>query len=103
MNNSTCAVDLIENLIVAVETTREGRGLPMNIEMTLLKDLTVAIDAVRESTDAAADAFKVAYAAPVADKVTAKIDRMEADTRAAHAKHELNAALSAARAHINTN
>ena len=75
----------------------------MTNELTLLKDLTAAIDAVRDTTAAAADAFKVAYAAPVADKVAAMLARLEADTRAAHAKHELNAVLSAVRTHINTN
>lgn len=69
--------------------------------LDLLKDLTAAIQAVRAAADAAAEAFKISYAAPVAGKVAAKARLMEADTRHAHAKHEAAAALAAAQTYIN--
>lgn len=67
---------------------------------TLLQDLTAAIDAVTDTAAAATAAFKVAFSASVADKVVAKFDRMEADTAAAHARHEYNAVLADARAFV---
>ena len=68
--------------------------------LDLLKDLTSAIVAVRDAHHAAEDAFKVAYSAPVTEKVAAKFARMEADTKAAHARHEYSAALSDALAYV---
>jgi len=72
----------------------------MNIELALLKDLTNAADAVHTMEAAATDAFKVAFTASVAGAATAKAARLAADAAASHAKHEYNAALSAARTHI---
>jgi hypothetical protein len=67
---------------------------------TLLKDLTTAIDAVADTASVATEAFKVAYSASVSAKVEAKLARMEADTRAAHARYEYQSLLSDARAFL---
>ncbi len=68
--------------------------------LELLKNLTQAIDAVRDTTAIATEAFKVAYAASVSDKLATNAALMEADTRAAHARYEYQATLSEARAHL---
>ena len=74
----------------------------MTIEFTLLQNLTVAIEAVRDTAATATEAFKTAYAASVTDKVAAKSSQLQADTRAAHARYEYQAVLSEARAYIST-
>jgi hypothetical protein len=67
---------------------------------TLLQNLTQAIDAVRDTAAAAAEAFKVSYSASVSDKASAKSALIQAETRAAHARYEYQATLSEARAHL---
>jgi len=69
---------------------------------TLLENLTAAIDAVRDTTAAANEAFKVSYSASVSDKASAKNALLQAETRAAHARYEYQATLSEARAHLST-
>ena len=44
----------------------------MTIELTMLRELTQAIDAVRSTEAASAEAFKAAYAAPVTQAAAAK-------------------------------
>lgn len=75
----------------------------MTIELNLLKDLTQAFDAVRATESAAWDAFKRAYANDTLAPAAATAARIAAETVASHAKHELAAALSAARAHVAQN
>ena len=72
----------------------------MTIEYTLLHNLTDAIEAVRETSATATEAFKAAFIASVSDKVAAKSAQLQADTRAAHARYEMQATLSEARAYI---
>lgn len=74
----------------------------MTTELTLLRDLTEAFDAVRTTESAAWDAFKRAYANDTVTPAAATAARIAADTVASHAKHELAAALSAARSHVAT-
>lgn len=72
----------------------------MTTELNLLQDLTEAFDAVRSTESAAWDAFKHAYANDKLAPEAATAARIAADTVASHAKHELAAALSAARSHL---
>lgn len=75
----------------------------MTTELNLLKDLTEAFDAVRVTESAAWDAYKRAYTIDTLAPAAAVAARIAADTVAAHAKHELAAALSAARSHVAAN
>lgn len=75
----------------------------MTIELNMLRELTEAIDAVTRTAAAAADAFKVAYAAPIAQAKATKGALTAAEGAAAHARYEYVAVLSAARAHVALN
>ena len=70
------------------------------IEFTLLQNLTDAVEAVRDTAAAATEAFKVSYAACVSEKASAKSAQVQAETRAAHARFEMQASLSEARAYL---
>ena len=72
----------------------------MTIEYTLLHNLTEAIEAVRDTTAEANEAFKQAYSASVSDKQSAKSAQLQAETRAAHARFEYQAVLSEAQAYV---
>lgn len=74
----------------------------MNIEFSLLQALTVAIETERKAKIAADDAFKAAYMASAKSMAVATSARVAADATASHARHELAAALAAARMYVTT-